>query len=151
MLKLLAKVLCILVLMAACATGWAAWEAKRFLETPPATPGQEVYFDVTPGANLARIARQLEEKGIVADEFKFRLLARWKKQSATPIVPARNAQIAAAKNTARIDTRPSCTWGVVRIAPGTSSTPLRSSPHVLSRFTVAWNSIPAASPHHQRA
>lgn len=81
MLKLLVKVLCVLVLMAACAAGWGVWEAKRFLETSPARPGQDVYFDVAPGATLARIARQLEEKGIVADEFKFRLLARWKKQS----------------------------------------------------------------------
>ncbi len=73
---------CLLVLLVGVlgAGGWAAWQARTFLATP-AQPGEgrDVYVDVAPGATLPRIAAQLEQKGVITDALKFRLLARWKK------------------------------------------------------------------------
>ncbi len=60
------------------AGGWGAFMAQHFLNTPPETPGREVLLDIPPGANLARIATMLEDKGIITSSFKFRLLARYK-------------------------------------------------------------------------
>ena len=62
-MKTVLRIVAVLVLLAAAAAGWAGYEAWTFLKTPPATPGQEAFFDVEPGA----------------DARKFLLLARYKK------------------------------------------------------------------------
>lgn len=55
---------------------WLAWQVRDFLETPPETPGRQVYFDVPPGALLSRVATDLARAGLVTDARKFRWLAR---------------------------------------------------------------------------
>lgn len=77
-MKILWRVLGAILLLALAAGGYAAWEAKKFLETPPATPGAELLFDVEPGAPFARVARQLHDKGVITDARKFTWLARYK-------------------------------------------------------------------------
>ena len=46
-MKTVLRIVAVLVLLAAAAAGWAGYEAWTFLKTPPATPGQEAFFDVT--------------------------------------------------------------------------------------------------------
>lgn len=58
---------------------WTAWDYYRFLETAPESPGREIFFDVPPGASFAKIAADLEEKGLVTDARKLSWLARFKK------------------------------------------------------------------------
>ena len=78
-MKTVLRIVAVLVLLAAAAAGWAGYEAWTFLKTPPATPGQEAFFDVEPGANVRRVADKLEERGLITDARKFLLLARYKK------------------------------------------------------------------------
>jgi UPF0755 protein len=59
---------------------WLWREARAFLNTPPASPGVEVHFDVPPGARFAEIAAELVRKGLVTDARKFGLLARCTQQ-----------------------------------------------------------------------
>ena len=77
-MKFVLRLLGLLFFLCLAAGGYVALEAKRFLETPPVTPGQEVLFDVEAGAPFQRVARQLAEKGLVTDARKFGWLARYK-------------------------------------------------------------------------
>ena len=83
-MKTVLRIVAVLVLLAAAAAGWAGYEAWTFLKTPPATPGQEAFFDVEPGANVRRVADKLEERGLITDARKFLLLARYKKPGRRP-------------------------------------------------------------------
>lgn len=83
-MKTVLRIVAVLVLLAAAAAGWAGYEAWTFLKTPPATPGQEAFFDVEPGANVRRVADKLEERGLITDARKFLLLARYKKWDSPP-------------------------------------------------------------------
>lgn len=78
-MKTAPRLLSICLLIALCAAGYAGFEMWRFLRVPPASPGEDVLYDVEAGAGFARIAEQLEKKGLTGDAFKLRLLARWKK------------------------------------------------------------------------
>ncbi len=80
MWKIARSCLIALFVVLVAAGGWTAWQARLFLATTPeAGEGTEVLIDVPPGATLARIASSLREKGVITDDFKFRLLARFKK------------------------------------------------------------------------
>ena len=72
------RLLGLLLLLALLACGWLWYEARTFLDTPPQQPGQEVLFDVRPGASLGQVAASLAQQGVVTDADKFRLLARYK-------------------------------------------------------------------------
>lgn len=62
-----------------CAIGlWLAWSAYDFLNTPPSQKGEEIMFDVRPGAHLPEIANSLAQKGLITDARKFSMLARFK-------------------------------------------------------------------------
>jgi len=78
-MKTLMRLFCLCILLALCAGGFVGYEAWRFLNTPPANPGEEQLFDVEPGTHLGKIAEQLEKKGLVTDAGKLVLLARYKK------------------------------------------------------------------------
>jgi len=78
-MKTALRIVAVLVLLAAAAAGWVGYEAWTFLKTPPATQGQEAFFDVEPGASVRRVADKLEERGLITDARKFLLLARYKK------------------------------------------------------------------------
>jgi len=78
-MKTALRIVAVLVLLAAAAAGWVGYEAWTFLKTPPATPGQEAFLDVEPGASVRRVADKLEERGLITDARKFLLLARYKK------------------------------------------------------------------------
>lgn len=77
-MKIVWRTLLLLLTLGLAAAGYVFWEARTFLETPPATPGQESLFDVEPGAPFQRVARQLAEKGLITDARKFTWLARYK-------------------------------------------------------------------------
>lgn len=77
-MKTLLRMLGALLLLALVAGGLVLWQARLFLDTPPASPGAEVLFDVEPGTPFGKVARQLVEKGIVTDARKFGWLARYK-------------------------------------------------------------------------
>ena len=81
-MKTVLRIVAVLVLLAAAAAGWAGYEAWTFLKTPPATPGQEAFFDVEPGASVRRVADRLEKRGLITDARKFLLLARYKSGTA---------------------------------------------------------------------
>ena len=69
-----------LVLLALlCAAGYAAYEAKNFLESPAQSTDEERLFDVQPGATMAQAAQQLEKQGLVRNARYFVWLARYKK------------------------------------------------------------------------
>ena len=78
-MKTVLRIVAVLVLLAAAAAGWAGYEASTFHKTPPATAGQEAFFDEQPRANVRRVADKLEERGLITDARKFLLLARYKK------------------------------------------------------------------------
>jgi len=77
MLRILLRVLAALVLLALLACGYAGYDAWRFLHTPPASPGADVYVDVEPGATFDRVTKQLVDKGAVASDWRFKLLAHY--------------------------------------------------------------------------
>jgi UPF0755 protein len=78
-MKTLIRLLLLCILLALCAGGFVGYEAWRFLNTPPASPGEEQLFDVEPGASVGKTAELLEKKGLVTDARKLVLLARYKK------------------------------------------------------------------------
>ena len=53
MWKILRSVLLIVFLCVTGAALWCGWEAYTFLNTAPETPGQDAYFDVTPGMTVS--------------------------------------------------------------------------------------------------
>lgn len=65
-------------LLSLCAAAYAGLRVKEFLDTPPAAPGEQIFFDVEVGTPFAKVARQLAERGIVADARLFVWLARYK-------------------------------------------------------------------------
>ena len=77
-MKILLRLLGLLLLLALAGGGWLAYEAHTFLNTPAQSEGQEVFFDVPPGARFAQVAAGLEQKGIITDARRFTLLARYK-------------------------------------------------------------------------
>ena len=77
-MKTFFRLLGLLLLLALAGGGWLAYEAHTFLNTAPQSEGQEVLFDVPPGARFVQVATSLEQKGVITDARKFRLLARYK-------------------------------------------------------------------------
>ncbi|WP_231039161.1 endolytic transglycosylase MltG, partial [Nitratidesulfovibrio oxamicus] len=75
--RLLLRVLAALVLLVLLACGYAGYDAWRFLHTPPASPGADVYVDVEPGASFDRVTKQLLDKGAVTSDWRFKLLAHY--------------------------------------------------------------------------
>ncbi len=78
-MKFILRCFAFLLFVALVGLGFVYWQAKTFLETPPQSPGKEVYFDVEPGATLKSVALELEKKGLILDSLKFTLYARFKK------------------------------------------------------------------------
>ena len=75
MLRILLRALAALALLGLLAGGYAGYDAWRFLRTPPASPGADVYVDVEPGATFDRVTKQLVDKGAVTSDWRFKLLA----------------------------------------------------------------------------
>ncbi|MFO7813299.1 MAG: endolytic transglycosylase MltG [Pelovirga sp.] len=51
-----------------------------WLLTAPVTPPAAVSLDVTPGSSLQRVARKLEEQGVISHTLLLRILAKWHDQ-----------------------------------------------------------------------
>jgi len=66
-------ILIFLLVGGAVTAGW-------WLLTTPVTPPDAVSFDVTPGSSLQRVARHLEEQGVISHSLLLRLLAKWHEQ-----------------------------------------------------------------------
>ncbi len=69
----------VVILLAAGTAGYVAWQSKIFLETAPQSPGKDIVFDVPAGATFAQVTQSLLAQGLITDDFKFTLLARYKK------------------------------------------------------------------------
>lgn len=72
-----------LVLACLAASAWVVREAHDFLTTPPEVPGREVTLDIPPGCTLAQVAATLREQGLITDEGRFAMLARWEGKDAS--------------------------------------------------------------------
>ncbi|MBD5647787.1 MAG: endolytic transglycosylase MltG [Desulfovibrio sp.] len=79
-MKTLLRLFIIFLIVAAVAVFWVWREAQDFLGTPAGKPGEQVIFDVAPGAHLNKIAEELAQRGLITNARNFVLLARWKKQ-----------------------------------------------------------------------
>ncbi len=78
-MKFFLRFLLFLLLVACIGLGYVFWQGKMFLETPMQSQGQEIMFDVVPGTTFQQVATNLQEKGLISDSLKFRILARYKK------------------------------------------------------------------------
>lgn len=56
-------------------------QAAEFLKTAPEPEGHEVHIRIRPGSSFDAVARILKEKNAITDVTKFRLLARYRKQT----------------------------------------------------------------------
>ncbi len=74
----LRAVLVIFTVLAACAGGLAAYGYSQF--RPPASSGKEVQFTVEPGSDPARIAKTLEQNGLIRSARIFTCYLRWKQE-----------------------------------------------------------------------
>lgn len=76
MRKLLAAFLCLVGLLGI----FVSWQGIAFLSTPARPKHDEairdVIFDIPEGKSFYTIARELEEKGLITDAFKFKILVR---------------------------------------------------------------------------
>ena len=78
-MKTLLRLFIIFLIVAAVPVFWVWREAQDFLDTPAGKPGEQVIFDVAPGAHLNKIAEELAQRGLITNARNFILLARWKK------------------------------------------------------------------------
>ncbi len=78
-MKFFLSLLTTLLLLSAAAAGYAVWQGKIFLQTPPHSPGAEIVFDIPTGATFSQVTQALLEKDLITDAFKFKILARYKK------------------------------------------------------------------------
>ncbi|MBD1400778.1 endolytic transglycosylase MltG [Pelovirga terrestris] len=69
----------IIFLVSAFVVGGLIVSSWRLLITPVTPPGA-VSLDVTPGSSLQRVARNLEEQGVISHALLLRLLAKWHEQ-----------------------------------------------------------------------
>ncbi|MBW6509724.1 MAG: endolytic transglycosylase MltG [Desulfuromonadales bacterium] len=75
-MRRLLLVLIILIVLLSCGLALGGW----WLLTTPVTPPETVTLEVTPGSSLQRVARQLEEQGVISHALLLRLLAKWHDQ-----------------------------------------------------------------------
>ena len=64
-MKILLRLFALLCLCLVLAGGGLAWFVYDFLHSVPEPAGREIQFDVLPGASFGRIAKELEQKGLV--------------------------------------------------------------------------------------
>lgn len=77
-LRWLLRLLLGVLLVVSCAAAYAGFDAWRFLTVPPQDPGVETTFDVEAGTSFDRVARQLEQRGIVTSAWRLKVLGHWK-------------------------------------------------------------------------
>lgn len=69
-------ILIILIILLSGGLAAAGW----WLLTTPLTPPEAIALEITPGSSLQRVARQLEERGVISHALLLRLLAKWHDQ-----------------------------------------------------------------------
>lgn len=82
-MKLFLRFLALMAMLSLCGGAWLWYEARAFLNTPPAPQGNDVYVDIPAGAHLGQIARELQAKGVITDAKKFMWLARYERKTAS--------------------------------------------------------------------
>jgi UPF0755 protein len=60
--------------------GYIAYDARTFLKTPASKTPKDVVIDIQPGATFDRVAWDLYKAGAITDIFRFRVLAKVKRQ-----------------------------------------------------------------------
>lgn len=69
------------VALSVVAAAVTAWQVNRFMHTPVNVQDDAVPFAIAPGSSFATVARDLLERGIISDDFRYRLYARWSGQA----------------------------------------------------------------------
>ncbi len=80
-IKLLILVPGMLCILAAAACGGAYLWMKSFITTPANVNGTPIVFSVSSGQGMATIAKNLKAAGLITDDLRFKLYARYKKSS----------------------------------------------------------------------
>lgn len=78
MRKLIIALVALFLLAVIAISGIALYEAHRFLNTPPETPGREVTVVIEPGTTFDAVSRMLAEKNLVTDAYYFAMYGKWK-------------------------------------------------------------------------
>ena len=71
---LIGRLFQLILLLVVIACGYIAWDAHRFMNTPPSQEAKEVSFTIQPGATLIRVAWDLKKAGLITDVERFRIL-----------------------------------------------------------------------------
>jgi len=69
------KIVTLIVLLSISLFVFLTWEAFEFLYYPQGA-GKEIVLEVPQGASLATVAKQLQEKAVISDAWKFKVLGR---------------------------------------------------------------------------
>ncbi len=77
MRKLIIALVALFLLAVIAISGIALYEAHRFLNTPPETPGREVTVVIESGTTFDAVSRMLAEKNLVTDAYYFAMYGKW--------------------------------------------------------------------------
>ncbi len=80
-MRLILKIGSVLLILLLLAAGIFCYLAWNFLNTPPASPGKEILFNIAPGSSSAKIAQDLKAKNLISNVNKFLLLVWFKNDS----------------------------------------------------------------------
>ena len=76
--KMIAKIFGLLLLLFFIGAAYVAFDAHRFLTTPPEAEGREVVVNIKPGATFDRVAWDLYKLGAISNVERFRWLGMYK-------------------------------------------------------------------------
>lgn len=78
MQKWIAKILGVTLIVASFTAGWILLELQTFLQSPLATAGQAVHYDVKAGTGLIAVAHDLQRLGLIDHPHYLVWYARWR-------------------------------------------------------------------------
>jgi UPF0755 protein len=81
MKRVMRRIIILICIVSAVLALWLWYDAEQFLSTPLKLPPDGVKIEVKQGSNLIRVARMLEEKGIMRKPRYFVWYARWIRHS----------------------------------------------------------------------
>lgn len=78
---MIARVLLVLFLSLTAVSLYFIWDYSTFLHSPAGPATEQLVYEVKPGMGFYQVASELATKGIIKDEFKFRLFARFSRKA----------------------------------------------------------------------
>ncbi|MCP5093906.1 MAG: endolytic transglycosylase MltG [Gammaproteobacteria bacterium] len=73
----IARVLSIALLLGAAVAGAGVWQVQRFMAAEVSVPANGIEFEIPHGSAFALVTQKLVDKGVIGNDFWFRLYARW--------------------------------------------------------------------------